>query len=83
MTYKSFQAEIIKRMLDDREFKNFCQQYEESKLKKGRTRSVTERDINVLHDYKRGMMMSELQSKYRVSSTSINTSLRLAALSKI
>lgn len=80
---KTLQASIIKRFYDDKTFKDFVQEYNDHKYRDTYHRLVNDRDLNILIEYKKGASQRELSKKYKCSITRINTSLRLAALSKL
>lgn len=75
---------ILKRFMTEPELKNLFQEYEDNKLRKGRSREVNQKDLLILMDYKKGeFTMSELLRKHRVTRAQLNTSLRIAALSRV
>lgn len=80
---KAFQSRIIERFYSGKELASFVESYNEAKLRRNRSRTVNKTDLNILDDYRAGKLTSELARKYKMSISGINTSIRIAALSKI
>lgn len=84
MEKKNYAGAVVHRFLQGKALKDFVQEYEEHKLSSGgATRRVTDRDLLILHDYQKGAMPNELEKKYKMGRGRLNTSLRIAALSKL
>lgn len=67
-----------------KEIKSFHDEYRDHCQSGGRRiREVNDKDLLILADYKKGMMLSELRDKYKMSYFKIGTSLKVAALSKV
>ena len=81
---KNYTAVVMSRFMTEEQLKTFDQEYKENKLTLGAgARVVSDRDLMILIDYKKGALVGELEKKYGTGRTSIMTSLRIAALSKI
>jgi Mor family transcriptional regulator len=74
----------MERFMTERQIKQFEQEYFDHCMRTSRrSRMVTDTDMMILHDYRKGMGIRELSRKYRVGLGPITTSLRVAALSKL
>lgn len=70
--------------MTESQLKNFHEEYKENTRVRGRNSTfATDRDLLILMDYKKGLTYGELCRKYGVGRTSIQSSIRIAALSKI
>jgi Mor family transcriptional regulator len=80
----AYQRKIMERFMTESQLKNFQQEYKDNRKTRDRDSILaTDRDLLILMDYKKGLTYSELCRKYRVGRTSIQSSIRIAALSKI
>lgn len=80
---KAFQTRIVERFYKGKALASFVQDYNEAKFRVGRTREVNDKDLLILADWKKGMLPNELVTKHKMSKNRIETSLRIAALSKL
>ncbi len=79
--YKTFQADIVRRFLSDKNYETFVEDYMASR-KHGRRsgRDITPFDRKVFKDYKDGgLMFGELMRKYKKSRNVIMYSVAIAA----
>ena len=79
----TFQTQILQRFMSDKELQSLYSEYKDNRKRYYRTREVTDKDLSILIDYKKGMLVNEIEKKYRLSRGGVNTALRVAALSKI
>lgn len=80
----AYQARIMERFMSPNQIRQFNQEYKDNLRHPHRSsRHVTDKDLMILKDYKAGLMPNELVRKYGGTNHQINTSLRIAALSKI
>lgn len=80
---RTFQTSILERFMSDKELQSLYEDYKDNRKRWTRNREVTDKDLLILADYKKGMLNSELEKKYKINRGGLNTSLRIAALSKI
>jgi hypothetical protein len=79
----AYQGRIMQRFMTPAQIKQFENEYDDNRRRNGRVRQVNDKDLMILRAYKSGAMPNELQRKFGMGRGALNTSLRLAALSKI
>lgn len=67
--------------MSQREIGIFEEEYFAHKIKGTRhNRTVTDKDLMILKEFRGGMLLGELAQKYKISRDSINTAIRIAAI---
>lgn len=82
---KSFSGLVIRRFLTGRDYEKFIKEYKVNMRNNGgRTpRTLIPRDLEILARYQAGDSISKICREFGIKNHAVNTSLRIAALSKI
>lgn len=78
-----FYRPVLERFMTKSQLDNLEQEYQDNKRSRQGNRRATDVDLMILRDYKKGMLIGEICKKYNKGRGYINTSLRVAAISKI
>ncbi len=73
----------MQRFMSPAQIKSFESEYDDHREKANHGRNVTDKDLMILKAYKAGAMPNELTRQFKIGRSALNTSLRLAALSKL
>jgi len=79
---KTYQGVVIARFLQGKELKDFNQMYEDAKLQSQITR-ITDKDLKIVEDWKKGMTVRELSQKYKMTQSKIDSRIRAVAKMKL
>ena len=75
---KAYQGEIIKRMMDEKQFEEFSEDYNNHRFHQ-RESVITELDQKLALDWKKGMLTRELSQKYKMTQSKVDSRIRVVA----